>query len=506
MEDKPKYKYVPLYTQAEQEADERVFEQNTKNGKVDWSNFSRLMMRDICTNTEILKTDYIGGVKIESAIKALKNPKVHWRILLAVSRELMHCSPHYYRLNMLFANMSLFLWGIDVCDVKSNASIDNLKKTYLNLIGKFETMDIKHEFGKIMKILPYQDLYCGLIVDSSSDFFIQEISLKLVKLYQVQDGLFNFKINLSGIDPVKINAYPDYVQKAYLDFIDGKAERWYLPPADKQICIKLNCQWTYPFPLLIGLVKDILDLETYKKLKLQSARTDNYKAIMVKVPIDTSTVDKPLVTPETLSIFTQLNREALSDDIGYIHTLGSDGEAISFKDSSNTRNNVSDAVDALYDASGQTKELYNGSSSATAVTYSIENDSGFVYSLYRQFERWCNRFIKIRKYNKTGFKFHFYLLDATAFNRDGVAKRYKEACTLGAPVVDKWLAALDMTPSRVLGSYVLQNEVFKFSDNFVPLTSTYNSSADAGRPSNSDKGEILSDEGEKSADAEKHDL
>jgi hypothetical protein len=261
--------------------------------------------------------------------------------------------------------------------------------------------------------------------------------------------------------------------------------------------------------MLIGLVRDILDLDTYKKLKLQSARTDNYKAILVKVPIDESTVDKPLLTPQTLSIFADINRESMTDDIGLIHTLGSSGEAISFKDSSNTRNNVSDAVNELYNSSGESKELFNGSSSGTAVTMSVENDAGFVYSIYRQFERWANRYIKLRKYNKSTYKFHFYLLDITIFNRDNVSKRYKEACTLGVSVVDKWLASIDMTPSRMLGSYVLHNDVFKFYDNFIPLSSSFNSSSDsgeAGRPTNSSKGELLSDEGEKTADGEKNDL
>ena len=80
-----------------------------------------------------------------------------------------------------------------------------------------------------------------------------------------------------------------------------------------------------------------------------------------------------------------------------------------FKDSTNTRNNVSDAIDELYNSSGITKELYNGSSSATALGYSVENDSGFIFGLYRQFERWTNRFIKIRKYNNVvAKKSHIY--------------------------------------------------------------------------------------------------
>lgn len=331
---------------------------------------------------------------------------------------------------------------------------------------------------------------------------------KICELYQIQDGLYNFRIDLTKIDAANLNAYPDYVQRAYVEHIKLSKEGiekspWYEPPADKQACFKLNSQWIFPYPILIGLIKDILDLDTYKKLKLQSARTDNYKAIAVEVPIDESTVDKPLLTPETLGIFAEINRESMTDDIGLIHTLGSNATPISFKDSNNTRNNVGDAVDEIYNSSGITKELYNGGSSGTAVTFSIENDAGFVYGVYRQLERWTNRFIKIRKYNKPAFKFFFYLLDVTIFNRDNVSKRYKEAVSLGVSVIDKWLATLDMTPSRTLGSFVLHKDVFDFQNNFIPLKSSFNSAEGengTGRPSAESKGETLDESGEKTKD------
>lgn len=491
-----RYAYVPVYSKADYEKDERDFSKSEKTGKINWSAFQRLMLRDLCTNSHIIETGYIGEVKLEDVELALKYPKQGWRILLAISEELMHISPHYFRLNSLYSNMALFCWWIDLYDVKENANITTIKKLYGNLAAKLETMNLKHEFAKIMKVIPYQDIYCGLLVENQTDFFIQQINYKICRLYEVQDGLYNFVINLSAIQPQKLSAYPDYVQKAYLDFQDGKlSSNWYYPSADRQICVKLNSQWTYPYPLLIGLVRDILDLDVYKKLKLQSARTDNYKAIMVKVPIDETTVDKPLLTPDTLGIFAEINRESMSDDIGLIHTLGSDGEAISFKDSSNTRNNVSDAIDEIYNASGETKELFNGSSSGTAVTFSVENDSGFIYGLYRQFERWMNRYIKLRKYNKSTFKFYFYLLDITIFNRDNVSKRYKEACTLGAPVRDKWLATLDMTPSRTAGAYIIHQDIFDFYNNFIPLSSSYNG-REAGRPTNESQGKTLDVSGE----------
>ena len=327
---------------------------------------------------------------------------------------------------------------------------------------------------------------------------------KICELYQIQDGLYNFRIDLTKIDATDLEAYPNYVQQAWMKFVEGETKvQWYTPPADKQACFKLNSEWTFPYPILISLVKDILDLDIYKKLKLQSARTDNYKAIAVEVPIDENVVDKPLLTPDTLGIFAEINRESMTDDIGLIHTLGSSATPISFKDSSNTRNNVSDAVDELYNSGGITKEAFNGSSSGTAVTISVENDAGFIYGLYRQFERWMNRFIKIRRYNKPAFKFFFYLLDITIFNRKDVTARYKDSIALGCTVIDKYLASLDMTPSRTLGSFILHKDIFDFQNNFVPLASSFNSSSgETGRPTNASQGETLDVSGEKTADAD----
>lgn len=507
-------RYVELYNEDDYRADDAAFDESMKTGKVDFSNFRRVMLRDLINNTELIETGYLGPVKLEDVQKAMEHPRAMWRTLMRASQYLMQVSPHYYRMNSLFANMALFCWWIDLYDVKDKANVDTIKKQYATLAARLENMHLKHEFTKIMRVLPYQDIFCGLVIESSTDFFIQKLDFRTCRLYQVQDGLYNFEIDLAAIKGKELNAYPDYVQDAYVKYLKGEvSSQWYLPPADKQICIKMNSQWTYPYPMLIGLIKDILNLDTFKKLKLQSARTDNYKAILVEVPIDETTVDKPLLSPDVLSIFAEINRESLSNDIGMIHTLGSPGQAISFKDSANTRNNVSDAVDELYNDSGISKELFNGSSSATAVTFSVENDSGFVYDVYRQFERWVNRYIKLRKFNKPQFKFYFYLLDITVFNRDTVSKRYKESASMGVGI-DRWLASLDMTPSRTLGSYIMSRDVFDFHNNLIPLQSAYNSASavqiaeedKGGRPTAEDTGEILSDEGEQTRDNEKNDL
>lgn len=497
---------VTIYTESDYKNDQKKFDKSVKTGKLDLSSFQRLMLRDICTHTSIIETGCIGDIKMSDIELALKYPKQGWKILLAASSELMRVSPHYYRMNNLYSNMAVFCWWLDLYDVKDNVKSETAKKAYSTVAAKLENMNLKHEFSKIMKVIPYQDIYCGLVFENQSDFFFQQIDYRICELYQLQDGLYNFRIDLTQIKAQNLNAYPNYVKQAWLDLRDEKINprivgQWYEPPADKQICLKLNSQWIHPYPILISLIKDILDLDVYKKLKLQSARTDNYKAIAVEVPIDETTVDKPLLTPDTLGIFAEINRESMSDDIGYLHTLGSNATPISFKDSSNTRNNVSDAIDELYNSSGISKELYNGGSSGTAVTFSIENDSGFIYGLYRQFERWMNRLIKVKKYNKPSFKFIFSLLDVTIFNRDSVITRYKDAIALGIPVIDKYISALDLTPSRTLGSYVVHEDIFDFRNHCLPLQTAYNSSEDeGGRPTNKSKGKTLDKAGEKTKD------
>ena len=160
-------KYVELYSAEQQKADEAKFEQNLNEGKVDFSNFRRIMLKDILNNSELIETGCLGKVKLEDVQRAMEHPQHSWRTLINASTALMHISPHYYRLNSLFANMALFCWWIDLYDVRDNANVETIKKQYGTLAARLENMHIKHEFSKIMRTLPYQDVYYGLVVESS---------------------------------------------------------------------------------------------------------------------------------------------------------------------------------------------------------------------------------------------------------------------------------------------------------------------------------------------------
>ena len=46
---------------------------------------------------------------------------------------------------------------------------------------------------------------------------------------------------------------------------------------------------------------------------------------------------------------------------------------------------------------------------------------------------------------------------------------FKDACTLGATVMDKWYAVLGMTPSKIKGSFVLHKNIYDFQNNLFVL-------------------------------------
>ena len=80
---------------------------------------------------------------------------------------------------------------------------------------------------------------------------------------------------------------------------------------------------------------------------------------------------------------------------------------------------------------------------------------------------------------------------------------YKDACTLGFSVIDKWYALLGMTPSKIKGSFIMQKDIYDFQNNLIPLSSSYNSSEnDNGRPTNESKGETLDVSGQQTEDSD----
>ena len=501
-----------IYSSKSYEKDVKAI-QDAESGKkpLDLSAFKRLMVHDLCSNTNILNSMKIGAYSIEKIQDALQNPRSHSSILLETSRYLMNVSPFYMRINNYFSKMGLFNYMIDVYDLKvdelnTEEKQKKLRDMYFAVCSEFEKMNLKHEMMKIMETIVPEDVFYGLIFEDSTDFFILKLNPVICEIRQIQDGVYNYRIRLSGISPLEIGTYPDNIKQAYLDYHHGKKyhDGWYIPPADQQVCFKFNTSLLTPMPFMLSLTKDIMDLDIYKKLKLQKARVNNYKAIVVEIPIDKDAVDKPLLTEDTLTVFAEMNKANMPEDVGLLHVPGN-AEAVSFKDNTTNTDNLNENISNLYNEAGVPISVFSSTSTGSAFKLSLENDAAFIYSFYRQCERFFNRFIKMRKYNKSTYKFALRFQNSTVFNHQDLSNSYLTASQNGLPFKLDYAVSLGKSQSRLIGAAILETEILHLQDYFIPLSTSYTQSGDGsdGRPTNKSKGLDFSDEGEKSADTEK---
>lgn len=476
---------------------------------LDISNFKAAMVHELAANTDILTSGRIMGMDVEHILDMIKNPIGCGNDLISISRYLMNISSYYQRICLYLGNMGLVNWTVDTIDVKNDADnfkLSDLKNSYLKLLSQLEKMNLRHEFKKILAVLPSEDLFCGLLYENSSDFFIWRVPYNVCKIINVQDGVFNFGINLSAIVSDQILSYPDYVQEAYLAYRNKRDyfDAFYVPPAKYQICIKFNDTVPYVMPYMLMICPDIFDIDKYKKLKLQKARVNNYKAIGIEIPIDDESVDKPLLTDDIITAAAEVNKSNMPDDIGMIHTFGKPITPISFNNNTNETDNLSDAISNLYTSAGVPAQMFVEQKTSVALKLAIENDAGMIYRVYRQLERWTNRFIKLRGFNKSLYKFKLRIQDSTIFNRSDVTGYYLSASEHGLATKMDYAVSIGQTPGRFLGNLMIENDIFDISSNLRPLPTSYTQSSgdteESGRPTNESLGLELSDEGEKTAD------
>ena len=78
-----------IYSNKDYKRDSKAI-QDAEAGKkpLDLSAFKRLMVHDLCSNTNILNSFKIGAYSIEKIQDALQNPRSHQNVLLETSRYL----------------------------------------------------------------------------------------------------------------------------------------------------------------------------------------------------------------------------------------------------------------------------------------------------------------------------------------------------------------------------------------------------------------------------------
>ena len=457
-----------------------------------FAQFAKYIKKDLNNNTQPTYT-FNKSFKKEDVVKWLANPQKYEKKLRDLSRFLLDSSSHYRRLIDYFATMLTFDYVVDIynqTDYKvTKELIETIEKKYIATLNMLETMNIKHEFAKLLYRAFIDDVVYGYIYSTKNSFFFDILNTDYCAISSIEDGCYNYSFRFDYFDayPKELERFaPEFQEKYEIYKTDKKNYRWQELDSRNTICIKVS-NTDYAIPPLAGIFEDIYALYDYKDLQLSKSELENYLLLIAKIPYQADAKDRENAWALSLDIakeYYQLMGNSLPDQIGLALSPFDSVESIKLNKSEKDLDGVSLAENSIYNSAGVPKLIFNSDkASGAALNKAIINDENTVFSVLRQFERWLNRKLKDEN-KKINFKVTF--LDITRYNKNEIATIYREASTVGLPVKRHYCASLGLSPSDVMNSMLLENDVMKITDKFVPLKSAYQDSNKGGAPSKGD--------------------
>lgn len=472
-----------------------------------FAQLAKHMKVDLNNNTQPTYT-FNKTFQKSDVVKWLENPKKYEKQLRNLSRFLLDSSSHYRRLIDYFATMLTFDYVVDVYN-QSEYKIDKkLKETiydkYISTINFLENMNIKHEFSKLVYRAFVDDVVYGYEYSTKNSYFIDILNPDYCAISSVEDGVYNFSYNFQYFDtyPKELERMADeFTEKYNIYKTDKKNKKWQELDSSKTICIKIS-DTEYAIPPLSGVFEDIYSLYSYKDLQMSKTELENYLLLVAKIPYqknaDNTENAWALSLDKAIEYF-NLMSDNLPPQIGSILSPYESIESIKLNKSEKELDFVSLAENSIYNSAGVPKLIFNSDkASGAALNKAILNDQCMVFRVLRQLERWLNRKLKDEN-KKINFKVTF--LDITKYNQEDVADAYKNATTLGLPVKTRYCAALGLSPSDMINSMMLENDILDIVNKFKPLSTSYTEKGNnkGGKPSSGDK---VDDAGQKTNDAD----
>lgn len=472
--------------------------EQTQSIVIDFAKLSKLIINDLndATPSSAINKKYTK----DDIIRFMQNPRKNQKQLREVSRYLYEASPNYKRLILYFACLPTFdyivkPYGLNIDKVNKKT----FKIQYQKTLELLETMNLQHEFLKVLKIAFKEDVFYGYEHMASDSYFIQPLDPDYCQISSIEDGVYNFAFDFNYFDkyPKKLTQYPQEFQAKYKKYTkDKKNYRWQELDSSNTICFKVNEELDYPLPPFNSVFESVFDIEDYKKLKKVKTKLDNYMVLTQQIPIDDKNGEPNnfLIDLDTAIAFHNRAAQSLPEQVGLI-TSPMKIDAIKLDRKQTDTDQVAQAERDYYNAAGVSQFLFNSEKVTSAgLSKSINTDEQIIFALLRQFERWVNR--KLKNFNST-YKFRVRFLNTTVFNVDDVFEKYLKAAQYGMPVKLALGASLGLSGNEMVNMVFLENEIMQLQDTLVPLSSSHTQSnkGEIGRPQKSD--DELTDSGEK---------
>ena len=448
----------------------------------------------------------------EDIVKMLDNPQKHEKELRELSGFIYLVSSHYRRLVDYYSTILLYNYTVVPTKVQSKAP--NKKKyleDYYRVVNLCEKCNLAHEASKAIKVAVRDGVFYGICYQTEDSFYIKPFDSRYAKISSIEDGVFMFSVDLAYFSGKEylLDMYGADFKRAYTLWkgdkekgIKGdKTKKWYEVPTG--LVIKIDeSDPIHSFPLWLGTLLSVLDIEDYKLLKKAKAENDNYKVLSAKMDVDENGV--PLMDYEIASKYYGQMASNLPDGIGLLLSPFAVDEFSFQSSTASDRDAVSDAENVFWESAGVSPLLFGSpkATSSASLTLSVKPDEAIAFSLLKQFERALNK--NIKKLNLE-YNFKLQFSNQSIFNSDEIINRWAKACQYGVDGKMYYASSLGMSPSDVLGMSYLENALDLATKKWIhPLVSsnTQSSLEEGGRPTNESQGKGLQESGEQTKESD----
>lgn len=481
----------------------------------DKNSFARLVISDLSGKKEgraLLKR--YKQSEVREIIENFKQERNQIK-LREISQLLFAKSPQYQRLLRYFSDMALFSYII--APVKNIRKLNKNKvlKQYEEIGELVKMMSLRHEMQKVLRTAFAEDVFFGYIHRDNKSFYIQKIDASMAKITSVEDGVFNWSIDMSFFekDEARLSSWANEIQIKYREWKVMKSKNpkigtYVELDARNTICIKINEEILEAFPPFAGSFDAIFDIEGFKQLRKDKEELGNYAIATQELPIrkDSDNNNDFMIDLKMMNYFHNMASETVPENVGVI-TSPMKMEVLKFDKDRVDSDGVGSATRDFWGGVGASQLLFSSESATSqGLLMSIKTDEEIVFAVLTQIQSWLNRYLK---FNFSDLMFNIEILNVTYYNRKEMYEMYLNSGQYGIPVKNRLSAVVGLDPIETMNMAYLENDLLKMHEEFIPLASSHTMSGDElsgktgagkgeGRPK-SDDGD-LSDEGAKTRD------
>lgn len=401
--------------------------------------------------------------------------------LREISNYFYEASGIYQRMCKYLAFLYRYDWYVTPYTLKDGFSENKLLNDYAKVLEYLDNSQVKKLFGNIALEVIKSGSYYGYVMDFDNYFTIQQLPSKYCRSRYFRGPDPVIELNLQFFDAqfpnpqyrIKVlKAFPKEIQKAYVDFKEGKLAGDY--PGDPSFWCMLDpdctvkfCLNNSDFPPLAGAIPSIIDLDQAQDLDRKKTMQQLLKIIIQKLPLDRNSelvfdVDEAADIHNTTC--KMISKRAIGLDV---LTTFADVEVadLADKNSATTKDDLEKVERTVFNNLGVSQNLFNTDGNL-ALEKSIANDEAFMKDLIYQFRALLNKVVS--KFNrKNNYSFKAEILDTTIYNYKELAKVYKEQTQMGYSKMLPQIA-LGHSQAGIIASIQFENNVLKLSDIMIP--------------------------------------